>query len=238
MQDAPERLIEGVAAAEQDYNDLPVNPMSWFGIASIHGQPYVTWDNAPHFAFKADTEKTKPRGYCRHGSTLFPTWHRAYLALFEVGCSTGLLTELSLLTLLHIQQALHSEAQRIVEKYATCSDSAQWKEAARTLRAPYWDWCKNPHPPREVYDVESYSEDEPTLEVLVVDDHETSATVRKDRPNPLLWYQFKVTPRWAVNLVDRNLPDEPLEWDLRRTLRHTRKNTVGSPVSNPVNFEV
>lgn len=41
----------------------------------IHGRPFVAWDgvNGP---FKT--------GYCTHGSILFPTWHRPYLALFEV----------------------------------------------------------------------------------------------------------------------------------------------------------
>jgi hypothetical protein len=84
MQNAPERLVNDAESPKKDTNGLPVNPLSWFGIASIHGQPYVTWNKAPHFVFDTDTKKTQPRGYCRHGSTLFPTWHRAYLALFEV----------------------------------------------------------------------------------------------------------------------------------------------------------
>jgi hypothetical protein len=87
MQDAPERLSQGAEFTHSlDDNDLPVNPMSWFGIASIHGEPYASWNDAPRFFYDLETGKKDTPGYCRHGSTLFPTWHRAYLALFEV-CS-------------------------------------------------------------------------------------------------------------------------------------------------------
>ena len=47
--------------------------LSWFSIAGIHGLPYEAWDSS------FGTQKT---GYCTHGSNLFPTWHRAYIALF------------------------------------------------------------------------------------------------------------------------------------------------------------
>lgn len=51
--------------------------LSYFQIAGVHGQPLVPWD-----------ENTKPvtegRGYCTHGSVLFPSWHRPYMLLFEV----------------------------------------------------------------------------------------------------------------------------------------------------------
>ncbi len=46
----------------------------------IHGRPFVAWDgvNGPY-----------EKGYCTHSSILFPTWHRPYLALFEV-CGVAL----------------------------------------------------------------------------------------------------------------------------------------------------
>lgn len=53
------------------------NPLSFFSIGGIHGLPHEPWDNA--------IDKTKPRGYCTHGTNIFPTWHRVYVALFEVG---------------------------------------------------------------------------------------------------------------------------------------------------------
>jgi hypothetical protein len=42
----------------------------------IHGRPYKGWDNVN--GPNTDT------GYCTHDSVLFPSWHRPYLALFEV----------------------------------------------------------------------------------------------------------------------------------------------------------
>jgi tyrosinase len=53
------------------------DPMSYYQLAAIHGQPYVAWDN------NGPCDDCTPAGYCTHQSTLFPTWHRAYLALFE-----------------------------------------------------------------------------------------------------------------------------------------------------------
>lgn len=51
--------------------------LSWFQIEGIHGLPYVPWD-------EAEVPIYPGKGYCTHGSNLFPTWHRAYVALFEV----------------------------------------------------------------------------------------------------------------------------------------------------------
>ena len=44
----------------------------------IHGRPFVDWDNV--HASPGDDQT----GYCTHASILFPTWHRPYLALYEV----------------------------------------------------------------------------------------------------------------------------------------------------------
>ena len=41
----------------------------------IHGRPYIAWDGVPG-PFET--------GYCTHSSILFPSWHRPYMALFEV----------------------------------------------------------------------------------------------------------------------------------------------------------
>jgi tyrosinase len=51
----------------------------YFQIAGIHGRPYLPWDGVIGSGVVDPT-----RGYCTHGSILFPTWHRPYLALFEV----------------------------------------------------------------------------------------------------------------------------------------------------------
>jgi hypothetical protein len=104
-----------------------------------------------------------------------------------------------------MQQALHFHAQHIVKRYAKCTDADHWVEAARTLRAPYWDWSKNPRPPREIYDVDSYDDDKPILRILLPNHAALSATY-KDIHNPLLWYQFQNTPRWKLELEKKMQP--------------------------------
>lgn len=56
----------------------PAERESYFQIAGIHGQPNVLWDEP------TIDEDTHGKGYCTHNNILFPIWHRAYLALYEV----------------------------------------------------------------------------------------------------------------------------------------------------------
>lgn len=43
----------------------------------IHNQPEEEWDGV--------VNKAAPGwGYCAHGETVFPTWHRVYMGMFEV----------------------------------------------------------------------------------------------------------------------------------------------------------
>jgi hypothetical protein len=51
---------------------------SFFQIAGIHGLPFTEWAKAQP---SLDGYKA---GYCTHGQPLFPTWHRPYVALYEV----------------------------------------------------------------------------------------------------------------------------------------------------------
>ena len=57
------------------------NFVSHFGIGGIHGLPYVQWDGA---GGTQPVSGSQWDGYCTHGSMLFPTWHRPYVALYEV----------------------------------------------------------------------------------------------------------------------------------------------------------
>ena len=55
-------------------------------VSGIHGVPYDIW---PKKAWNKKLEDMKapndePTGFCTHSSILFLTWHRPYLALFEV----------------------------------------------------------------------------------------------------------------------------------------------------------
>ena len=54
----------------------------------IHGLPFQTWplawpDGTPNEDIEPATN-TAFQGFCTHTSVLFLTWHRPYLALFEV----------------------------------------------------------------------------------------------------------------------------------------------------------
>ena len=62
--------------ANQDTDEL-----SHYRISGIHGLPFEPWNGVgenPH------VPEGEWKGYCVHGSTVFPTWHRLYMALFEV----------------------------------------------------------------------------------------------------------------------------------------------------------
>ena len=61
------------AFQEADENDL----LSYYRISGIHGRPYRPWNDV-------SGQGPQRSGYCTHASILFPTWHRPYLALFEV----------------------------------------------------------------------------------------------------------------------------------------------------------
>lgn len=89
-------------------------------IEGIHGYPYRSWDGV---------NGQFVTGYCSHGSPIFPTWHRPYLALFE--------------------QRIWQYAQSIAASYP--DDQRQsYVDAATTLRVPYWDWAVNPNMPESL----------------------------------------------------------------------------------------
>jgi len=56
------------------YDTPEDNLISFYQIAGLHGFPLVHWNQS----------NTGSGSYCRHQSVLFPTWHRPYVALFEV----------------------------------------------------------------------------------------------------------------------------------------------------------
>jgi tyrosinase len=55
---------------------------SYFQVAGVHGYPLITYDGSVGSQqFDSNSQWT---GYCTHGSTLFPTWHRPYVLMVEV----------------------------------------------------------------------------------------------------------------------------------------------------------
>ena len=62
-------------AMERFQNKPKDDPMSYYQIAGVHGRPYVSWNNG---GLKSVA------GYCPHGQNTFGSWHRPYLAVYEV----------------------------------------------------------------------------------------------------------------------------------------------------------
>ncbi|EED13327.1 tyrosinase [Talaromyces stipitatus ATCC 10500] len=109
-----------IQALAQFQSDDQSDFVSYYEIAGIHGYPYQSWDGV---------EGQFITGYCSHGSPIFPTWHRPYLALFE--------------------QRIWQFAQSIANAYP--EDQRQtYIDAADTLRIPYWDWAVNPNMPESL----------------------------------------------------------------------------------------
>jgi len=90
--------------------------LSYYQIAGVHGVPYVSWNNFP-------TPLVNDAGFCPHGQTLFGTWHRPYLAVFE--------------------QAWYQCVQEVIATFPS-NQQQRWKDAASTLRIPFWDWARQP----------------------------------------------------------------------------------------------
>ncbi|KAI0631930.1 tyrosinase [Trametes polyzona] len=73
-----EKMFSLYIQALQAMMDAPRDdPQSFYQIAGIHGLPYAPWNEVGESALG------ELAGYCTHGSVLFPTWHRAYVSLYE-----------------------------------------------------------------------------------------------------------------------------------------------------------
>lgn len=91
------------------------DPLSYYQIGGIHGAPWTEYNDA------APCEGCDlQQGYCTHSSPLFPTWHRAYVALFE--------------------QSLQANALAVADQFGG-DDRERYLAAAQSLRSPYWDWA-------------------------------------------------------------------------------------------------
>ena len=57
----------------KDKNDR----LSYYQVSGVHGRPFQTWNNFP-------TPLVNQAGFCPHAQALFGSWHRPYLAIYEV----------------------------------------------------------------------------------------------------------------------------------------------------------
>ncbi|TLD26588.1 hypothetical protein PspLS_04810 [Pyricularia sp. CBS 133598] len=108
-------FILGLSLMQFDDQDEAI---SFYQIAGIHGVPFVEWNGVQA------TPGNELAGYCLHENTLFPTWHRPYLALYE--------------------QILYNHIQQIASWYQDASARKQYQRAATNFRIPYWDWAATP----------------------------------------------------------------------------------------------
>ncbi|KAF2198311.1 Di-copper centre-containing protein [Delitschia confertaspora ATCC 74209] len=88
--------------------------LSYYQIAGIHGRPFKPWDGVQQ-------AEGGHGGYCAHGSNIFATWHRPYLALFE--------------------QVLYLNAREAIREFPPSERRDRYENALATLRLPYWDWA-------------------------------------------------------------------------------------------------
>lgn len=59
----------------------------------IHGHPLENWNGEDkRLPVEYDVVDWGKNAFCRHGSVVFPTWHRAYIYQFEVIAKTPLNT--------------------------------------------------------------------------------------------------------------------------------------------------
>ncbi|KAJ4397126.1 hypothetical protein N0V93_001350 [Gnomoniopsis smithogilvyi] len=123
LQQDPDRWALYILALDMmQYTDQS-DQSSWFAITGIHGVPFEPWGGVQATAGNQNS------GYCAHETILFPTWHRAYMALYE--------------------QELCARAQYIATLYPDDLRS-HFEAAAADCRAPYFDWAALPSPGESV----------------------------------------------------------------------------------------
>lgn len=165
-------------------------------VAGIHGHPQVPWDGV-------NGSTSNLPGYCTHGATTFPTWHRPYLALFEVrGELTAHETSLT-----KVQQVLWDKAQSIALLYPE-DVRPLYVEAAWWFRIPYWDWASHPALP-DVVQTSSIAINTPSGRAWV--------------ENPLYDYNFHWNSDGNMFLNKRIIFD-----DFPSTVRHYNNETQQS----------
>lgn len=123
-------------------------------------------------------------GYCTHSSILFLTWHRPYLALYEVTPPAGQPSPTREAD--SEQQSLYNAVQKVARRFPKGALRDRYLEAAKTFRAPYFDWASQPPSGNPAFPSALIS---PKVQVIDVDGG------TKFVNNPLYRYSFhRVTP--------------------------------------------
>ncbi|POS84884.1 hypothetical protein EPUL_005609 [Erysiphe pulchra] len=177
---------------------------SWYSLAGIHGRPFKSYDGVEGLGGSQNS------GYCTHISVLFPTWHRPYLALYEVCITIKFGTKKMTL----FKQILSDMIKDIAQRYPAGAIRDRYVVAATNFRIPYWDWAANRFDGESVLP-RSFGES-PSINI-------NGPVGRQVIANPLFTYRFQ--PLDSVQL-----PNNPFN-QFPETLRYP-DNTNPSAVSN------
>ena len=110
-------LILALHDVQKDEGEIQ-NKMHWFQVAGIHGLPLIAWDGV----HENNNYGRKNGFYCTHGTVLFPTWHRPYLAMME--------------------QTLYAKMLDIANAYEDPTMKRDYLAAADRFRLPYFDYFR------------------------------------------------------------------------------------------------
>ena len=155
------------------------DPWSYYAIAGIHGLPQKVYDSA---------ESPGTKGYCEHGTVLFPTWHRPYVLLFE--------------------QAIIREAIKIANELKDVADKNKCLQVANLLRLPYLDWESSFTAYQGLPDVFTQL----TIDVIYPYNDETTI------PNPLRSYVLPVNLSKPISASDVFNPMAKPNYQIPETL--------------------
>ncbi|KAK6532121.1 hypothetical protein TWF694_003283 [Orbilia ellipsospora] len=172
---------------------------SYYSLAGIHGRPFLPRRGR-------QLSGTGPEGYCTHGSTLFPTWHRPYLAFFE---------EIVWLNAYQvIESVISSEAER-----------QKWRPALEQLRIPYWDWATGDGSLPDMLASSSYT-------FLYYPNHNNGdATSGVTVSNPLYSYKFFESSQNSPSSFG-GFPWTVRQSTLRYPTQNDQFHTAGTSISN------
>lgn len=165
--------------------------------SGIHGQPFISWDGVEGRPLPEG--ETYHWGYCTHNGLLFSTWHRPYVLLYE--------------------QAIHQYAVDIAEEIKDTTIKGRYRNAAKLLRLPYWDWAETP-PKGEHVLPDSIAK--PTISITFP--NSTVATIA----NPLFDYRFH--PKRPEDFPHFYEEDVYGEWE--KTFRHPEPYPSTAPTDN------
>ncbi|KAI1611775.1 hypothetical protein EDD36DRAFT_496654 [Exophiala viscosa] len=152
---------------------------SYFQMAGIHGKPFHPWDGLSQEDLGIRKQEGKDAmnqpsiqaGYCSHSSDLFPTWHRAYLAMYEQSL---------FLQMVNIARAFPPQYQK------------RYLDACEDFGIPYWDPFL---PRRKILNKYGYPITKCGIPVIMSSKDVRIRTPRQpdqpiDAPNPLYTYKF------------------------------------------------